>query len=143
MGAVLSLWEGWCVFPATAQEGFVEAFKVPVREEREVERKGGRWKAVERVVGVEAAGGAGEEAEDVDGEPMVKDEDEDLDGVPMEPSDEEDGDVDGEPMVVDDEEEAYEPPPAEPVVVQPERERVVRKRPKAEDMFADSGSEGE
>lgn len=143
VGAVLSLWEGWCVFPATAQEGFVEAFKVPVREEREVERKGGRWKAVERVVGVEAAGGAGEEAEDVDGEPMVEDEDEDLDGVPMEPSDEEDGDVDGEPMVVDDEEEAYEPPPAEPVVVQPERERVVRKRPKAEDMFADSGSEGE
>ncbi|OBT67059.1 hypothetical protein VE03_04403 [Pseudogymnoascus sp. 23342-1-I1] len=144
VGAVLALWEGWCVFPAKAQEGFVEAFKVPVREEKEVEeKKGGRWKAVERVVGAEAAGGE----EDVDGEPMVEDEDEDLDGVPMEPSDEED--VDGEPMVVDDEEEGYEPPPAEPVVVeQPqtqerEVEKPVRKRPKAEDMFADSGSEGE
>ena len=74
---------------------------------------------------------------------MVEEEDEDLDGVPMEPSEDEEGDADGDPMVVD-EEELYEPPPAEPVVVaQPERERVVRKRPKAEDMFADSGSEGD
>ena len=149
VGAVLSLWEGWCVFPAKAQEGFVEAFKVPVREEKEVEEKKVRkWKAVERVVGAEADGGNVAEEEDVDGEPMVEDE-EDLDGVPMEPSDEED--VDGEPMVVD-EEETYEPPPAEAIVavdleaqVQPEREveKPVRKRPKAEDMFADSGSEGE
>ncbi|KFX92569.1 hypothetical protein O988_07209 [Pseudogymnoascus sp. VKM F-3808] len=78
---------------------------------------------------------------------MVEDE-EDLDGVPMEETDEED--VDGEPMVVD-EEEVYEPPPAEAVAVAPqppvhlerEVEKPVRKRPKAEDMFADSGSEGE
>ncbi|OAF62459.1 hypothetical protein VC83_01254 [Pseudogymnoascus destructans] len=116
VGAVLALWEGWCVFPAKAQEGFVEAFKVPVREEKEVEeKKVGRWKAVERVVGAEVDGG--EEVEDVDGQPMVEDE-EDLDGVPMEPSEEEEGDVDGEPMVVDEEEETYEPPPAEPVVVE-------------------------
>jgi U2-associated protein SR140 len=151
VGQVLSLWEGWCVFPAKAQEGFVEAFKVPVREEKEVEEKkgGGRWKAVERVVGADADVGGAEEGEDVDGEPMVEDEEEDLDGVPMEPSDEEDGDVDGEPMVVDEEEETYEPPPAETAVAeQPQQqesevENPVRKRPKAEDMFADSGSEGE
>lgn len=150
MGAVLALWEGWCVFPAKAQEEFVEAFKVPAREEKEVEeKKVRRWKAVERVAGDETAREGREEGEDVDGEPMVEDEEEDLDGVPMEPSDEE-GDVDGEPMVVD-EEETYEPPPAEPVAVapqaqvQPEREveKPIRKRPKAEDMFADSGSEGE
>ncbi|OBT50531.1 hypothetical protein VE04_09491 [Pseudogymnoascus sp. 24MN13] len=148
VGQVLSLWEGWCVFPAKAQEGFVEAFKVPVREEKEVEdKKVRRWKAVERVVGAEADAG-GEVEEDVDGEPMVEDEDEDLDGVPMEPSDEEE-DVDGEAMVVDEEEETYEPPPAEPVVVEQQQqqesevEKPARKRPKAEDMFADSGSEGE
>ncbi|KFX89311.1 hypothetical protein V490_07099, partial [Pseudogymnoascus sp. VKM F-3557] len=148
VGAVLAQWEGWCVFPAKAQEGFVEAFRVPVVKDKEVEeeKKGGRWKAVERVAG--EAGGEVEAGDDVDGEPMVEDE-EDLDGVPMEETDEED--VDGEPMVVDEEDEAYEPPPAEAVaavpqpLVQPEREveKPVRKRPKAEDMFADSASEGE
>ncbi|KFY26388.1 hypothetical protein V493_04117 [Pseudogymnoascus sp. VKM F-4281 (FW-2241)] len=71
----------------------------------------------------------------------------------METSDEEEGgDVDGDPMALDEEEGTYEPPPAEPVAVvvapqakplEMEAEKPVRKRPKAEDMFADSGSEGE
>lgn len=112
--SVLSLWEGWCVFPARSQEKFVGDFVSPpltrgeVEEEREREREAevkaaagkGRWKsleekAAERTEAEKAGGmdvdttgnGVGGE-EEVDGEPM----EEDVDGEPMEE------DVDGEPM---------------------------------------------
>ena len=87
------------------------------------------------------------DGDDVDGEPM--DEDEDIDGEPME---EEDEDGNGEPMEEDDD---YEPPPPDipPVVDNPEKPsqpvsgpsptRPTRKRPKAVDMFADSGSDAD
>jgi U2-associated protein SR140 len=161
VGNVLGLWEGWCVFPQEAQEHFVRVFNNPpvTREEEEAEgrrvrgeekRREGRWKAVEReAVVVEE----GEEADvDVDGMPMEEDvdgmpmeEDVDVDGVPMEEDDE---DVDGEPMALDEDEDedAYEPPPAaspQAPAMEAIEARPPRRRPKAEDMFADSGSEGE
>ena len=114
--SVLSLWEGWCVFPAKSQEGFVAEFRDPPltkREEEEAreservekERMAGKskWKTVEEKAAekkaeeragrmdVDAQEGIGGEVmdEELDGEPMA--EDEDVDGEPMD-------DVDGEPM---------------------------------------------
>lgn len=155
VGNVLGLWEGWCVFPQEAQEHFVRVFNSPpvTREEGERRRASeakaeekvvSHWKAVETAARKEEVREGGdavmvEGEEDVDGEPMASDED--VDGEPMVSSDDEDVAVDGEPMAVDDEQE-YEPPAADPVPL-PEKEKPVRKRPKAEDMFADSGSEAE
>jgi len=126
VGNILSLWEGWCVFPAESQEGFVRVFNNPplsVEEEADIRRKEeeertergrSRWKAVEVAPKAEAEketeGGEKQDVdeepieEDFDGEPMV-DEDEDLDGVPMEEDDE---GFDGEPM-----DEDVEPGPPE------------------------------
>ncbi|KAK3945596.1 U2 snRNP-associated SURP motif-containing protein [Diplogelasinospora grovesii] len=53
VGLVLSLWEGWCVFPVDSQEVFASTFENPPgakKEEsgNETERKnGGRWKTVD------------------------------------------------------------------------------------------------
>lgn len=174
VGNVLSLWEGWCVFPQESQEHFVDVFNNPPAAKEEetqkadslIEGKGkSKWKAVEvtadrgfplkesieeemkdaenKMDGMPLADG-----DDIDGEPM--DEGEDVDGEPME----DDEDFGGEPMEEDDE---YEPPPPDrPVAVEnstsksPTRlpsdqspVRPIRKRPKAVDMFADSGSEGD
>jgi U2-associated protein SR140 len=135
---LLSLWEGWCVFPAESQEHFVQVFNNPpltIQEEQEAREKESatqdkgksKWKAVEvapkeqsKEVATEIAQGEvhkgevvdGEPMHDVDGEPM----DEDVDGEPM------DEDVDGQPMEDDDfDGEPIEtpkspdpPPPAEP-----------------------------
>lgn len=116
-----------------------------------------RWKAVDEDTTTAAAehdndekGVDGEKMEiDVDGVPIV-DDDEDLDnidGVPMEDSDMED--MDGRPLDEDSDEDkgAEEPqqalPETEVVNDKPsEPGRPSRRpRPKAEDMFADSGSE--
>lgn len=106
--SVLSLWEGWCVFPAKSQEAFVAEFRDPpltkreeeeAREAERVERERvgrGKWKTVEEKARERREEGAmavdvGEGVdgdEEVDGEPLVE---EDVDGEPME-------DVDGEPM---------------------------------------------
>jgi U2-associated protein SR140 len=174
VGNVLSLWEGWCVFPQESQEHFVSVFNNPPiskeEEEQEKERvkaqeakEKSRWKTVEKkedaadtprdeeIVDEDVDGEQMEEDEDVDGVPMISDED--MDGELMAEDDE---DIDGEPM----DEDAYEPPPAETTEEKqmdenPEKvglgaissgtgsPRNARKRPKAEDMFADSGSEGE
>ena len=98
-------------------------------------------------------GDAGMDAamDDVDGEPMVED-DEDVDGVPME--DDEDGDVDGELMTdiikegdqpaAPAAEEAHGPSAATKATVAPTMESSPsgrRRRPRAEDMFADSDGE--
>lgn len=111
---LLSLWEGWCVFPAESQEHFVQVFNNPpltTQEEQEAREKESatqdkgksKWKAVEVAAKeppqskdvdtgtTEAAVDEdvdGEPMDDVDGEPM----DEDIDGEPM------DEDVDGQPM---------------------------------------------
>jgi len=159
VGSVLALWEGWCVFPQGSQERFVAVFETPPKTRREVEEEErgreaererergarGRWKAVEE--GVREGGGEG--AEDVDGEAMVVEEEEgDLDGEPMEE------DVDGEPML-EDEDEAEEPvkemdagpaigsqgAPAMEAARKDDAPATRRRRPKAEDMFADSDGE--
>ncbi|PGG98823.1 hypothetical protein AJ80_09460 [Polytolypa hystricis UAMH7299] len=186
INSLLSLWEGWCVFPQSSQEHFVQVFEKPPltekeeaeeRERVEAEKAAGvfgskgksRWRTVDEdaaplAVGV---GSAAElqpkenmeldglplaEQEEIDGEPM----DEDIDGVLMEDSDMED--VDGKPLeddapAEDGENEAESgglPPPSEPKpasitenkAIQPELQPGSRRRrPKAEDMFADSESE--
>ncbi|KAK2767816.1 hypothetical protein FQN54_003977 [Arachnomyces sp. PD_36] len=126
-----------------------------------------RWKAVDEdtTSGAAAAGhdGDGKDLDgekmdiDVDGAPIV-DDDEDLDnidGVPMEDSDLEDVDMDGKPLEEDSDGDGPAPEPQEP---QPETKGGEapsqandkpadpgppprRRRPKAEDMFADSDSE--
>lgn len=162
-------WKDSCMFMPGAPEAWLENFSNPkvtpeeearekAREEEEERRKKeSRWKAVkegeaakqrevemadavqtverdEDVDGVQME----EDYEDVDGEPMAEDDD-DLDGEPMV----EDGeDVDGEPMAMD---EGEDKAGTETVMSEGGggAEEMKRKRPRAEDMFADSGSEGE
>ena len=118
--SVLTLWEGWCVFPQASQEHFGNVFANPplTKEEeaaknaseeadRAAEKAKSRWKTVdERTAEREAemAKRAAEEESkmDVDGEPMVENGIEgDVDGEPMD----EDEDVDGEPMVDSDDDQ--------------------------------------
>lgn len=72
VGLVLSLWDGWCVFPNDSQELFVRSFENPPSlakrlEEKaaaeEVEKARGRWKTVEA-----AATAVGDVSETGDGE---------------------------------------------------------------------------
>lgn len=167
VGNILSLWEGWCVFPQASQDHFVAMFNNPPltpKEEREAKEKEAaaqdkgksRWKAVEVAPKIAAEENIVDEPtvhDDVDGEPM---EDDDIDGVPMD-----DEDVDGEPMEEDvdgepmEEDESHETPPSaipESESVEkkssPSRARAdemqagqARRRPKAVDMFADSDDE--
>ena len=122
--SVLTLWEGWCVFPQASQEHFVSVFgNPPLTKEEEAAKKASeeaekaaekarsRWKTVDERMAEREAETAKrsqqqeeeEEEEgdkmDVDGEPMVED-DGDLDGVPME-----DEDIDGEPMLDSDDDQ--------------------------------------
>lgn len=75
VGLVLSLWDGWCVFPNDSQELFVRSFENPPSlakrlEEKaaaeEVERARGRWKTVEAAAAT--AAGDASEAGDREGE---------------------------------------------------------------------------
>ncbi|KAI1487853.1 hypothetical protein F5X96DRAFT_648189 [Biscogniauxia mediterranea] len=121
VGLVLSLWEGWCVFPNESQQLFSHTFESPpsAKKEEQVEegvKKNSKWKPVEAGSGVQSEqkgflpiststetyhnnDEVGSTMDDVDGEAMDEDMsmvdvelDSDIDGVPM---DEED---DGEPM---------------------------------------------
>ena len=177
LGNVLSLWEGWCVFPQASQEHFASVFANPpptAAEEAEMatasaqqETSGGaksRWKTVDVTASAadparpadldappEAADVDGEPMEGVDGEPM-EDVDgdlmEDVDGEPME-------DVDGEPMdttakggELDSRSPAQQGDHRTPIDTSsttgslPDPQAAAgpprRRRPKAEDMFADS-----
>ncbi|CAG8958766.1 hypothetical protein HYFRA_00011610 [Hymenoscyphus fraxineus] len=165
VGNILSLWEGWCVFPQGSQEHFVQVFNSPPltakekeenelkmkEEEQKAEKGKSRWKAVEVAAKEPSSldsqpepeedldGEPMEEDGDVDGEPMAED-DEDVDGMPME-----DEDLDGEPMDEDGAERDYSPPPPE---IPESKEGIndadatpagqARRRPRAVDMFADS-----
>ncbi|KAL3420787.1 coatamer subunit protein [Phlyctema vagabunda] len=154
VGNMLSLWEGWCVFPQESQEHFVKVFNDPPllpkdeiealkKEALEKEKGKSRWKAVEvasdtpEVALEKDVDGDPMDEDDVDGEPM--EEDEDIDGVPMD--EESDGEIvqsttpPGSPPRIS--EMPVVPPAAEepPVAVQP------RRRPRAVDMFADSDDE--
>lgn len=138
VNSLLSLWEGWCVFPQESQDHFVNTFNSPPllpSEEKEAKEKEAlaekdkaksRWKAVEIAAKEREEGKSNAmDHRDIDGEPLKSDEDvdgapmEDVDGEPMEdvdgePMDEDidgepmDDDVDGEPML----EDSYEPPAA-------------------------------
>ncbi|KAL9027421.1 MAG: hypothetical protein Q9196_004052 [Gyalolechia fulgens] len=110
VGSVLTLWEGWCVFPQDSQEHFASMFANPpltVAEEAAnalaekavaAAASKSRWKTVEEKAREAANEQTLEDMDpqeesmdmDIDGEPMV--DDEDIDGIPME------DDVDGEPM---------------------------------------------
>lgn len=189
VGSVLTLWEGWCVFPQAAQEQFVNAFTNPpplATEEANIPEATSelasstksKWKTVDvkaqlsedsRPIDLDApppAQAKGHPTQDVDGEPML--DDGDLDGEPME-------DLDGEPMEDDDidgqamDEDEGEGQPMEVDMQIPQKEKdglsgdrniedqsanmtaskqsaahgsgessSRRRRPKAEDMFADS-----
>ncbi|EPE28961.1 Surp module (SWAP) [Glarea lozoyensis ATCC 20868] len=154
---ILSLWEGWCVFPQGSQEHFVTVFNNPpldAKDEAETKRKEeeemaaksrNRWKAVEVAAtdtppadSEEDVDGEPMEEDDVDGEPMA-DSDEDVDGVPMEEDidgEPTEDDVDGEPMVEDQPAAPPETKETEPPKAEVEGQR--RRRPRAVDMFADS-----
>jgi len=154
VGNILSLWEGWCVFPQESQEWFVSCFNNPPltakeeieakrkEEEEQAEKGKSRWKTVEVAAKENVENNEEVDDEDVDGEPM---EDEDVDGEPMA----EDEDVDGEPMEedfdgepMDEDKDVPEPPPQEEIkpIVKADTAPVgqPRRRPRAVDMFADS-----
>ncbi|KAI9832918.1 MAG: hypothetical protein M1819_003948 [Sarea resinae] len=133
VGAVLTLWEGWCVFPQAAQEHFAGMFANPpasasdeaaVAAAAEKEAKASssllagvsgarnKWKSVDvaREVSGSPAAGAVEENGKGKGKPREGDEDvsavEDVDGEPMLLDDDDyDEDLDGEPMLSSSEEE--------------------------------------
>lgn len=169
VGSVLTLWEGWCVFPQASQEHFGAVFEKPPLTKQEEEKlkeaeknekaakeAKNRWKTVDEKAQeaeeLERRKQEEEEAEemdvDVDGEPM---DDEDLDGEPM------DEDLDGEPMLEDGDDQVAaagsngkvgaEPtvdvrlPAPDPPPVKHVLPAAKRQRPKAEDMFADSDGE--
>ena len=193
VGLVLSLWEGWCVFPVETQEFFVNSFENPPQLKKddkvdEAQKKAGRWKTVEASAGekvtesrflpvsrkppsrqsspvatgdadrllemletgdtdgeVNYSYGAGSDV-DSDGDPLS---DCDIDGTPIGGRVEGPvgGDTSGEGM--------HDAPPAPPAALTGNAKavgefRIVsskaapsRKRMRAVDMFADSGSEEE
>ncbi|KAE8557463.1 hypothetical protein EYB25_002170 [Talaromyces marneffei] len=123
INAILHIWEGWSVFPQSAQDHFIQTFESPPLTEKEMEEKKkaeaeqaqtdagnkgkSRWKTVDEDA---PAGGrfdltqvpapehsAVAEIDDgLDGEPMS-----DIDGVPMEDSDLEGEELDGQPLDMD------------------------------------------
>lgn len=152
--SVLTLWEGWCVFPQASQEHFTAVFtNPPLTVEEEAANAAAekasmaalaaksKWKTVDEKAQAEGKEELDERPEiedvdtDVDGEPM----DEDLDGELME-----DEDVDGEPMEdteaevdpIEEQSIADSKPETKAETESPPSRR--RRRPKAEDMFADS-----
>lgn len=149
--SVLTLWEGWCVFPQASQEHFTAVFtNPPLTAEEEIANAAAekasvaalaaksKWKTVDEKAQAETRREPDLKPEmedmeiDVDGEPMDEG---DLDGEPMD---------DGESMESMDEEKVEEPLESKPTdtgeMADPLASRR-RRRPKAEDMFADSDGE--
>ncbi|KAL2259583.1 hypothetical protein VTK26DRAFT_6698 [Humicola hyalothermophila] len=65
LGLVMSLWEGWCVFPVETHEFFVRSFENPRLPKKEVSegeqgRKAGRWKTVDAAASGGVDGGTGD-----------------------------------------------------------------------------------
>ena len=126
--SVLSLWEGWCVFPQASHEAFVEGFLNPplteaekklaeMEESQRIEKEqdelrrtksSSKWRSVEDGGGEKAeAGPVGEDelmedAEDLDGEEMVDDDDDEEGDSVM-------SGIDGEPMLDSSDEESGPP----------------------------------
>lgn len=162
--SVLSLWEGWCVFPQGSHDEFVNSFLEPplsqteqVRMEKDEKRKAnedlqrsksaGKWKTVDEPtiqdIQMEDVHGPDDDDDvdvDVDGQPMDEDgdlSDENIDGVPMADSSDEENlpDVHKEPV--------KSIPDARPVQAATMGLLNPRQRPRAVDMFADEDSCGE
>jgi U2-associated protein SR140 len=166
--SVLSLWEGWSVFPHTSHEEFVDQFFNPPltekekraaeaeQEQKEAElrriKSNSKWRSVEdeqRATPLpDASLGDGDgvamadEDDDVDGEAMDIEPDDDLDGVPMVDSSDEEAEHAGTAQ----QREPGEASPSEPAKGLAPWQMTVsesgkRQRPRAVDMFADD-SEG-
>jgi len=184
VGLVLSLWEGWCVFPAETQEYFVKSFENPPqlrkaeKEAEEIQQRksaNGRWKPVAETPQAlpvsqkpESRGASPDEdvnrvleTGDTDGEIAYS-----FMGYSEDEGGESDGDIDGEPVG---DVEAPQPVTVSQPQTQGGRDGVAstsplesnkpetsaavagfqmtgtksgpRKRMRAVDMFADSGSE--
>ena len=132
IGGLLSLWEGWCVFPQASHDHFLRSFEEPPLTEKELEEENqraesqkapgvfgnkgkSRWRTLDDTTSTanattDSVGEARMADDDLDGAPMDADADDlneepmsDIDGVPMEDSDMED--VDGKPLDDDDDDE--------------------------------------
>ncbi|KAL9106892.1 MAG: hypothetical protein Q9227_008140 [Pyrenula ochraceoflavens] len=169
--ALLSLWEGWCVFPQDSQEHFAEVFMNPplteeekqiaaqeeqrkARVEEDNKRARSKWKTVDEDdernrmdFSLEANRDNEEGLDEIDGMAMEDDDvdeviaGENLDGEPMLDSSDE-----GEPMVDDGREEdhrsqTHEVEPAVSGSAQLQKPQK-RQRPTAMDMFGDSDHSG-
>lgn len=158
---LLSLWEGWSVFPQAVQEQFTEAFLNPplteeekiaveVEAQRKAESEAQRARSVKKWRSVEDEANSDVKMEDVDGAPMLDNQEmdvemENIDGVPMVDSSDEEMVMKGE--------EQPEPPPPPPAPDRAEQVKIEvevkakpqpmggrKHRPKAADMF---GSDSE
>ncbi|KAI1842034.1 hypothetical protein JX266_011789 [Neoarthrinium moseri] len=134
VGLVLSLWEGWCVFPAETQELFVKSFEAPpslvakkvesqqgdgaTAEEIEKKAGGSRWKTVEAEGTAETGKGfkpvtAVDVGANFDPSAECMDVDDDLDGEAMDDDNDEDvlmdSDIDGKPMSEDEDDAQGDP----------------------------------
>lgn len=168
VGLILGLWEGWCVFPAETQEYFVQSFENPPqlrKAEKEAEemlkKANGRWKTV-----ADAPTALPVSLKPVSRSVSPADEDLGADGeigysfAAYSDDDDEgsDGDIDGEPVGEIEQPQPQAGPDASASTSAatpggPEAEAVPgfqmaaiktgasRRRMRAVDMFADSGSE--
>lgn len=187
VGLILSLWEGWCVFPAETQEFFVKSFENPPQLKKGPEKEtteemakkvaNGRWKTVSETPNAlpvsqkpDVSRSASPDEEGVDRLLETGDTDGEMAysflGYSEDEGGESDGDIDGEPVG-----DVEEPQPVPDAQTQGDQETDVsattsaitsskpedkaalagfqmsgtksgpRKRMRAVDMFADSGSE--
>ena len=154
-------WEGWCVFPQTSQEEFVNLFLNPPlsekerfaaeAEEKRKEEETRKSKVINKWRSVDVEDSGDVSVNDVDGTPLADDDDdiegttmddvelidEDIDGISMaDSSDEEMQDVDPEDRPGDQHTPEKATAPSRPLVkIDPATSK--RQRPKAVDMFAD------
>ncbi|KAL8768644.1 MAG: hypothetical protein Q9209_005203 [Squamulea sp. 1 TL-2023] len=109
VGSVLTLWEGWCVFPQDSQDHFSSMFANPPLTAAEEAANAAAEKALAAAASKSKWRTVEEKARDAQAEndegskskaagPMLIDVDDNVDGEPMT----DDADIDGEPMVEDD-----------------------------------------
>ncbi|KAI4145866.1 MAG: hypothetical protein L6R39_003677 [Caloplaca ligustica] len=112
VGSVLTLWEGWCVFPQDSQEHFAAMFANPPLTAAEEAENAAAEKAVAAAASKSRWKTVEEKAREAENEeaarqtaPQVESMDVDIDGEPMDEGE----DIDGEPMVDDDDHADGEP----------------------------------
>ncbi|OHF00218.1 coatamer subunit protein [Colletotrichum orchidophilum] len=132
IGLVLSLWEGWCVFPTESQELFAKSFENPPssktqKQIEDDEAKKSRWKVFDKTSAPAAEVATTSTLDQRVSEPMADKEEEEEEG---------EGDVEGEPM--DEEDIAGEPMEEDDVMGEPMSEEDVEG-----ELMADDDVEGE